>query len=653
MKVLLAALLSAAAASAASGSFLLGVDYSKPLTAVSGAPLSIAVTGHGLNGGAFVFVLGQAQDQFEIPAGATVLGSTIPSSYVQELSPDGTVIWSTVLGFNASAFAVDSAGAVYLASGANPGPNSADPAFVAKLQPGGKSFAYEVPFGSGLIQNTAIAVDSGGRAYVAGIVNRNGTLLTTAKALLTTAAAGNTNAFVLRVNAAGTALDYATYLPSESNAIASSIAFDSTGDLVIGGWTWAYAYAGDPFVLKLSSDGSTLLWSLERGQLGAQPPAVAVDSAEDVVVAGYGPGRQTLALYTAAGQPVWTRSVVSGSPTSINIAGLDAAGNIYVDYQASTGNLPVKNNLATCGSNLLSVYNSAGDTLQSTWTPGPPLAAPPALAGDGSVYLIGAQSGQPAKVTLTHLAQSASAQILPLACVTDPVTFQPGGPAPGKIMTLFGDGIGPAQGMHPPVTSGTGYPTELSGVQVTFAGQPAPILYAQSGQINVVAPWSLTAGQTASVCVTYNSITTNCLDEAVSEAAPVIFMADDTYAFAVNQDGTINSASNPAKPGEYVWLFGTGFGPVSPVPKDGQIVGLPLPRNVLPTTAETVNIGGGIGVPIPNNTYYHVEYAGPAPYKVAGTTQVNVRTEAGMSNITVMVGGFAQSNTFEIHLASQ
>ncbi len=651
MRVLLAALLSAGAAFAASGSFLLGVDYSKPLTTVPGTLLGIAVAGHGPNGSAFVFVLGQAQDQFGIPTGATVLGSTIPSSYVQELSADGTVIWSTVLGFNASAFAVDSAGGVYLASGANPGPNSADPAFVAKLQPGGKSFAYEVPIGFGLIQNTAIAVDSGGRAYVAGIVNRNGTLFTTARALRTTAAAGNVNAFVLRVNAAGTALDYASYLPSQSNSVASSIGFDSAGELVAGGWMWAYANPGEPFVLKLSADGSTLLWSLGTGQLGAQPPAVAVDPAGDVVVAGYGSGSQTLALYTAAGQPIWIRSVVSGSPTNIYIAGLDAAGNIYVDYQASTGNLPVKDNLATCGSNLLSVFSPAGDTLQSTWTPGPPLAAPPALAGDGSVYLIGAQSGQPATATLTHLAQSASAQMLPLACVTDPVTFQPGGLAPGKIMTLFGDGIGPAQGMHPSVMSGTGYPTELSGVQVTFAGQPAPILYAQSGQTNVVAPWALTAGQTASVCVTYNSIRTNCLDEAVAEAAPVIFMADDTYAFAVNQDGTINSASNPAKPGEYVWLFGTGFGPVNPVPKDGQIVGLPLPRNVLSTTAET--IGGGIEVASPNNTYYHVEYAGPAPYKVAGTTQVNVRTEAGMSNITVTVGGFAQSNTFQIHLASQ
>jgi uncharacterized protein (TIGR03437 family) len=220
-------------------------------------------------------------------------------------------------------------------------------------------------------------------------------------------------------------------------------------------------------------------------------------------------------------------------------------------------------------------------------------------------------------------------------------------------MTSFGEGIGPAQGAHPSVTMASGYPSELAGVQVTFAGQPAPILYAQSGQINVVAPWSLTPGQPASVCVTYNKASTNCLAEQVAEAAPAIFMADSTYALAVNQDGTINSAANPARPGAYVSLYGTGFGPLNPRPKDGQLIEFPLPVNLLTTTVQTTILSFGPEITI----YYHVEYAGPAPYQVAGLTQINVQAASGMSNVTAAVtdaaGNPFTSNTFAIHVAGE
>jgi uncharacterized protein (TIGR03437 family) len=156
---------------------------------------------------------------------------------------------------------------------------------------------------------------------------------------------------------------------------------------------------------------------------------------------------------------------------------------------------------------------------------------------------------------------------------------------------------------------------------VTFDGTPAPLLYVQDGQINAIAPWSLAAGETTRICVSFRGANTNCLTRAAAQAAPGIFTTDGSHAAAVNQDGSVNSATNPAKTGSLVSIFATGLGPISPLPRDGSIVVPPLPANVLALKAGIL-VGGGIfGLgPEPIN----VQYAGPAPYEVAGVSQINV-----------------------------
>ena len=48
----------------------------------------------------------------------------------------------------------------------------------------------------------------------------------------------------------------------------------------------------------------------------------------------------------------------------------------------------------------------------------------------------------------------------------------------------------------------------------------------QDGQINLVAPWSLTPGQNTQVCVSYNNVNTNCLTWPVVQTTPAVFMVD-------------------------------------------------------------------------------------------------------------------------------
>jgi uncharacterized protein (TIGR03437 family) len=78
----------------------------------------------------------------------------------------------------------------------------------------------------------------------------------------------------------------------------------------------------------------------------------------------------------------------------------------------------------------------------------------------------------------------------------------------------------------------------------------------------------------------------------------------DVLAIA-NADGTANSQSNPARWGQTVTLYVTGFGDTVPAVPDGSLYQAPLPVPAVPL----------FGI---------YPYAGPAPGMVAGVWQVNV-----------------------------
>jgi uncharacterized protein (TIGR03437 family) len=240
-------------------------------------------------------------------------------------------------------------------------------------------------------------------------------------------------------------------------------------------------------------------------------------------------------------------------------------------------------------------------------------------------------AGRVGSAFLWHLSPSATAQVLPLACLGNAANFGTGPIAPGEIVSLFGNGLGPQQGVQTSATLQTPFPTQAAGVEVNFDGTPAPLLWVQDAQINAVVPWSLTPGQSTRICVSHNNVNTNCLTWPVAQTAPGVFTVDGTYAAAVNQDGTINSAAHPAPVGSIVAVWATGLGPITPAQADGALVDLPLPANVVlpvgvraPTPMFDYCFPGDMpGCPYPSYIYFDVTYAGPAPYMVAGVSQIN------------------------------
>jgi uncharacterized protein (TIGR03437 family) len=251
---------------------------------------------------------------------------------------------------------------------------------------------------------------------------------------------------------------------------------------------------------------------------------------------------------------------------------------------------------------------------------------------------------------------------LELACIGNSASYDSTGITGGEIVSLFGEALGPAAGTQPNVDVRTGFPKELANVYVTFNSTPGPLLYVQDKQINVIAPWSLQSGQTVEICVFYNGNKTNCLTRPVVDSQPGVFTVDGTYAATLNQDGTLNTAANPAPVGSIVSVFATGLGAITPPQADGAIVGTPLPTDVLPAEVYSLqpSLIGTIAMAL------DVKYAGPAPFEVAGVSQINFVVEGpnvfgsqyplylqvGPPSVGALIAPGA-SRAFQVHVAPQ
>jgi uncharacterized protein (TIGR03437 family) len=211
--------------------------------------------------------------------------------------------------------------------------------------------------------------------------------------------------------------------------------------------------------------------------------------------------------------------------------------------------------------------------------------------------------------------------------------------APGELVSLGGIAVGPRPAVSSPTLGAGTATTTLGGTTVTVNGTPAPILYASADFTNIVIPFGVT-GTTASIVVTTvagtTTTTTQTLQIPLTPTAPGLF--NSGQALAYNQDGTLNSAANPAAAGTVVVLYATGLGQTDPPGQDGtKSSALVLAETVAPVTA---SIGGQAG---------QVVYAGSAPGQIAGLGQVEVVVPAGAGTggvtVTITTGGVTSAGT--------
>jgi uncharacterized protein (TIGR03437 family) len=522
-------------------------------------------------------------------------------------------------------------------------------AFVTEVSPDGSGILYSTLFGSndamcigdsgclgtvGVTSGSAIALDSTGAIVIAGGTTSTqlpatpGTLGQQCNCTSMPDQIYVQSGFLAKFAAGGKQLDWATYIPLaetgfESDYVISitAVAIDSQGNVVFGGSASpglavtkgalqaSYPSAnsssdyGASFVSKVDAAASSYLFSTYVGEGIWESPAgaLALDSQGDIWLTG-GSGLSALPF-----------------PASIPLLGSTFVAELSADGSSVLGGVT-----APAG--------AAGVAIVIT-----PSGSPAALGSAGSLLLD--LPGQPA--SLVGIQNSAGIQVSSNV-------------APYELVSLFGVGLGPATALGGQIVNGA-LTDSLGGVQVLFNNVAAPLLYVGPNQINAIVPSSVVEQDTTAVQIITPNGTLTGPTISVVPSEPEVFqngppMPPGGPAVALNQDGSLNSATNPAAGGSVVTVWATGGGlENSAHSEDGMIppylFGPLLPVSVL---SPMYTITGGLDS-------LEVLYAGSGPGMVTGALQVNFRlpqsvgTYDGQIPCQLQIGA-AASSRFSIYV---
>ncbi|MHB8728224.1 MAG: DUF7948 domain-containing protein [Sulfuricaulis sp.] len=240
--------------------------------------------------------------------------------FFMKLDSTGAIAYSTYLGAGYDqvyGIAVDTAGSAYITGetgstsfpAVNPIPGSSCPGpFITKFTaPPGNTLAYSTCIGIGqTTDNTfttnGIAVDAQGSAYIAGYTESATFPMVNAYQPTKNTAVNSGSAYVTKLNTAGNALVYSTYLGGTTADAAYAIAVDSSGNAYVTGETASpdfpivnplpgssKGFYNTAFVTKFDPAGNTVAYSTFLGGTnGAQlGKGVAVDANGNAYVTGY------------------------------------------------------------------------------------------------------------------------------------------------------------------------------------------------------------------------------------------------------------------------------------------------------------------------------------------------------------------------------
>jgi uncharacterized protein (TIGR03437 family) len=232
--------------------------------------------------------------------------------------------------------------------------------------------------------------------------------------------------------------------------------------------------------------------------------------------------------------------------------------------------------------------------------------------------------------------------------------------APGELIVLTGSGLYSGSGVN--VTPAGAFPTSLGGVSVTIDSIPCAIYYVSAGQLAVTVPYALASNTSgfANIQVTNNGVKSNVVQMYTTDAAPGAFSQTSNglgLAAALHATtGQLITKANPAKAGEYISLYLTGLGTVTPAVADGAL------GPASPLSTVDLNTSGNLSVLF--NDYTNgstqnagvIQFAGLAP-SLAGLYQINVQVPTAVlgsgDNVYVeLVTDFADIDQIQIPYGS-
>jgi len=512
---------------------------------------------------------------------------------------------------------------VYTALGAPYGPATIVPGgdvFVAKFANDGTLVFSTFLGGSGSEIPTAIAVDPSGFIYVSGI-SASVDFPVTANALT----GQGTQNFFTRLSPNGTSLTYSTYF------VSSILAFDVdsqsraylTGDsagqsyvTILDTLTGTVVKSTVLSTLKpnLAGAGAAIAWNGQSLMLAVSPASLPYNFYSGQTVPPQ-PGASYLFQLRSDGGAILAETDLTQSRFDSIL--FDASGNAYA-FGHGTGPMPatpIQLLAAPCSvapASFVLETNPAGTVVTATYFR---QGDDTAVSVTSPAHMLLFRSASSSTVTMDISAQAAAL----FGCVANlasDVANQ--GVAPGEIILITGTGLGPAQGIGAVPDASGQYPTSLGGVQVLFNSTAVPLLYVQANEIHAVAPFSLNT--VTAVQVQYGNTSVTRLDARSASLNPGIFSVNGQGAI-INQDGTVNTPTNPAKLGSIVSVYCTGTGYLEIPVTDGMVAPIPPPYNTLELANPVVKFAGVAGTTL---------WSGAAPGIVEGMTQINVQLPSSL-----------------------
>lgn len=146
------------------------------------------------------------------------------------------------------------------------------------------------------------------------------------------------------------------------------------------------------------------------------------------------------------------------------------------------------------------------------------------------------------------------------------------GLTPGAWLSIYGENLAQTTtNWDASDFAGGRLPTSLGGVSVTIDSIPAAVYFVSPTQIDVLVPDDATRGPVP-VAIASGSVQSAAVLVNMAALAPSFFMSGGKYIAATHADNTPLSQASPAKPGDVVVLYGTGFGPTNPATPSGRVV---------------------------------------------------------------------------------
>lgn len=213
-----------------------------------------------------------------------------------------------------------------------------------------------------------------------------------------------------------------------------------------------------------------------------------------------------------------------------------------------------------------------------------------------------------------------AAPVISASGLVSAASYEGNGVAPGEIVVLYGNTFGPSI-LQLPQLDGGKVSSNLSSARLLFDGVPAPLIYARVGQVSAVVPFAVEGKTTTQMQYEYQGVKSNAVTVPVLASKPAIFTLDTSGTGAgaiLDPNYQVITASNPARKGGVILVFGTGGGAMTDNPQDGALAGVPLPQ-IRDTVSATI---GGVDC--------KVLYKGALPGGVLGALQFNIEVAAGV-----------------------